>query len=224
MVDFLLSVLFFIIAMILGIYLLLLGRRTLILTTAIICLAGTGSLLALVVLGESNAWALTDEPSWLLLGITVAAGIIGGVLGARAEHIAALVIGFFAGGYIGLLFYDIAFHIVVDIAQWPEQTAFWVGVAILVVGGLLGLFFTSRSEAVAIILISVAVGADLISRALNLSPSSNFTAVITLSLALFGLIVQYAQYLREVRAERPSVIAEVGVAPAPEFFDLDDDR
>ena len=221
---FLLSVLFFFIAMILGIYLLLLGRRTLMLTTAIICLSGTGSLLALIFLSESSAWALTDEPSWLLLGITVAAGIIGGLLGARAEHIAMQVIGFFAGGTIGLWFYDIAFHLVVNIAQWPEQTAFWVGVAILIIGGLLGIFFTRRSEAVAIILISVAVGADLISRALNLSPSGNITAVITISLALLGLIVQYAQYLREIRAERPGLIAEVGVAPAPEYFDLDDGR
>jgi hypothetical protein len=222
--DFLLSILFFSIAMILGIYLLLLGRRTLILTTAIICLSGTGSLLALIFLGESNAWALTDEPSWLLLGITAAVAIVGGVLGARAEHIASMVIGFFAGGYIGLWFYGIAFYVTVNIAQWPEQTAFWVGVAILIVGGLLGIFFTLRSEAVAVILISVAVGADLISRALNLSPSSNITAVITISLALLGLIVQYAQYLREIRAERPSLIAEVGAAPAPEYFDLDEDR
>ena len=219
MLNFLVSVLFFIIGLVLGFYLLLLGRRGMLVTTAIICLAATGSLLALIFLGDGSGWALTEGPDWLLLGITVAAGIIGGILGSRQEHVAAAVVGFAAGGYIALWFYDIAFHLVVNIAHWPEQTAFWVGVAILIIGGLVGLFLTRRSEAVALIMITVFVGTDIIIKALSLSPEKSFTAVITISLALFGLVVQYAQYLREIKADRPQIVAD-SETPVTEYFDL----
>ena len=223
MLDFLLSILFIIIGLALGFYLLLLGRRAMALTTAIVCLAATGGLLALIFQGENAIWSLTEEREWILLGIAVAAGIVGGILGARAEHIAASVVGFAAGGFIALWFYDIAHHIVVDIGHWSEQTAFWVGVAIVIIGGLIGLYLTRRSEDVALILISVFVGTDFIVRALHLSPEWSITAVITISLALFGLVVQYAQYLREIKAEMPHFVAETGT-PATEFFDLSDDH
>lgn len=219
MINFLLSVFFLIVGLLLGFYLLLLGRRRMVLTTALISLAATGSLLALISLGEGSAWALTAEPNWPLLGITVAAGIIGGILGSRQQRVAAAVVGFFAGGYIALWFYKIAFYLVVNIAHWPKQTAFWVGVAILIIGGLIGLYLTRRSEAVTLIMITVFVGADIIVRALGLSSESSFTAVIAISLALLGLVVQYAQYLREIKADRPQVIAE-GETPVTEYFDL----
>lgn len=225
MLDFLLTILFFIVGLVLGFYLLLLGRRTMWLTTAIICLAGTGGFLALVFLGENNGWALTEARDWTLIGITVAVGVIGGVLGARAEHIAAGVIGFFAGAAVGLWLYNISYYVIVTVAEWPEETAFWVGVVILMVGGVLGLFFTRRSEAIAVILISVFVGGDIIGRALNMDPSKSFTAVVLLSLVLLGLVVQYAQYLREIKAEitMPYTTSSASVAPAPEYFDLSDD-
>lgn len=223
MLNFLLSILLFIVGLVLGFYLLLFGRRKMAVTTAIICLAGTGSLLALIFLGESNGWALTVEPDWMLLGITVAAGVVGGILGSRVGHTAAVIIGFFAGGYIGLWFYDIAHFLIVDISQWSEQTAFWVGVVILIVSGLIGLFLTRRSEAVSVILISVFVGTDITIKALGLSPEKSFTAVITISLALLGLVVQYAQYMREIKAERRTFYSETGPAPAPEYFDLSSD-
>ena len=222
MLNFLITILFLIIGLGLGFYLLLLGRRAMVFTTALICLVATGSLLALIFLGKGAAWELTNEPNWVLLGITVASGIIGGILGSRSKHIAAAVVGFAAGGFIGLWFYDIAFYLIVRIAQWPEQVAFWVGVGILIVGGLIGLYLTRRSEGVALILISVFIGASLIIRALNLSSQNSSTAVISLSLALLGLVIQYTQYLREIKADRPRFVAEAAETPIPELFDLSD--
>ncbi len=225
MLDFLLTILFFIIGLVLGFYLLLFGRRKMAITTAFICLAATGSLLAFIFLRENNAWALTKEPNWLLLGITLAAGLVGGILGSRAEHTAAIIVGFFAGGYIGLWFYNIAFYVVVKMANWPENLAFWVGVAILIIGGLIGLFLTRRSPSVSLILVSVIVGTDLIGRALGLNSQKSITAVISISLALLGLVVQYAQYLREIKGDSLSLFApQTGPAPAPEYFDLSDDH
>jgi hypothetical protein len=193
------------------------------LTTAFILIIGTGSLLAFLFLNESGVLALTEARDWTLIGITVAAGIIGGILGARAEYIAAGVVGFLAGGYIGLWLYRISYYLIVTVAEWPEQTAFWVGVVILIVGGLLGLFFTRRSEAIAVILITVLVGTDLTGKALHMDSSTSFTAVVGLSLALFGLVVQYAQYLREIKADMTTPFATSTAAPAPEYFDLSDD-
>lgn len=130
---------------------------------------------------------------------------------------------FSRGVFIGLWFYETAYYLVVDIANWPEQTAFWVGLAILLMGGILGIYLTRRSEAVAMILISVFIGVDLISAVLDLDPANSFTAVIMLSLGMLGLVVQYAQYLREVKAERTiPFAAPAPAAPAPEMFELHD--
>ena len=68
-------------------------------------------------------------------------------------------------------------------------------------------------------MITVFVGTDIIIKASGLSTEKSFTAVITISLALFGLVVQYAQYLREIKADLPQVIAE-GETPITEYFDL----
>lgn len=222
MLDFLLLVLFFIVGLALGVYLLLMGRRAMALTTAIICLAATGSLLALIFLGENAAWELTKEPNWLLLGITIAAGMVGAILGYRTERLSAYVVGFFAGGYIGLWFYDIAYHLVINIAHLPEQTAIWLGFVILIIGGLVGFLLTRRSPAIAIILISVFMGTDFIVRALGLSPEKSMTAVISISLAILGLVVQYAQYLRDIKGDDLHLFDENGPAQTPvtEYFDL----
>jgi len=222
MPDFLLSILIIIVGLFLGLYLLLWGRKGLVLTTGIICLAGTGGLLALINLGENDALALTEEPNWLLIGITVAVGVIGAILGWRAERFAAVVVGFFAGGYFGLWFYDIAYHLVVDIGNWPKQVAFWLGVAIAIAGGLIGATLTRRSEGVAVILVSVFIGTDLVIRVLHLSSTSSGTAVFALSLALFGLVIQYAQYLREIKGEMHQYYRETGT-PIPELFELGED-
>jgi len=223
MLDYLLSILFLVVGLLIGSFLLIYGRWKLVGTTALISMAAVGSLIAFVVLGENNAWALTEEPNWLLLGITVAAGVIGAILGARAEHIAAAVIGLFAGGYIALWFLDVAIHIVVSIGKLPEAMSFWVGVAVLIIGGILGFLLTRRSEPEALIMISVFVGADIIIRSLNLDQNKPITAVIAISLALLGVVFQYAQYLREINVDIHGHFTDIGPAPAPELFDLSDD-
>ncbi len=223
MVNILISILLFFVGLSLGFYLLLFGRKALAVTTAIVCLAFTGELLAIVLLGEDSGWALVESENWVFVGIAVAAGIVGGVLGLRARHTASNVVGFVAGGYIALWLYNIAFYLMVSIGEWPEQTAFWVGVFILIIGGLIGLVLTRRDEGIAIIIVSVFVGTDMIITVLNLNPQSSFTAVFAISLALLGLVVQYAQYLREVKAERPIFTNETADRPAPELFDLTDD-
>lgn len=224
MLNILIQILLLIVGLFLGFYLLLLGRRALAVTTAIICLAFMGQMLAVIFLGQDTVRALAEQQAWILLAVTLAAGIIGGILGSRAKSIAANIIGFVAGGYIALWFYDIAFYLMVSLADWPQQTAFLVGVILLIIGGLVGLILTRRDEGVAVILVSVFVGAHLIVTMLGLSSDSSFRAVISISLALLGLVVQYAQYLREIQVERPLFTTHVADRPAPELFDLSDER
>jgi len=60
------------------------------------------------------------------------------------------------------------------------------------------------------VLISVIIGVEIIYAALNLNPSSSITAVVLLSLALVGMVVQYAEYARQTQMNLP-----VGVALNP---------
>lgn len=221
--DFLLTVLLFIIGLFLGFYLLLFGRKALAFSTAIVCIVFTGGLLALIFNGETTGWTFVEQEQWGLLGITVVAGIVGGILGSRAKSIANNLIGFTAGGYLALWLYDIAFYLIVSLGNWSEETAFWVGVFILIVGGFVALYFTRQNEGIAVIIVSVFIGTDIIITVLDLSSQRSITAVIAISLALLGLVVQYAQYLRENKAESMVFSFESTGRPAPELFDLTDD-
>ena len=75
-----------------------------------------------------------------------------------------------------------------------------MGILLFVVGGLLGLYLTRRYRAEALILVSMAVGTEIVVLALGLDMSRSYTAVIALSLALVGVVMQYADYLREIKA------------------------
>jgi hypothetical protein len=51
------------------------------------------------------------------------------------------------------------------------------------------------------IILAPGIGTEIFIQALRLNQSANLTAVIALSLALIGVVVQYASYLREERSE-----------------------
>ena len=164
MLNILLTILLSLVGLVLGFYLLLLGRRALWATAAIICLTGTSALLAIIFLRENTLWSLVEERNWILLGVAAGAAVIGGVLGARVRPAAGAIVGFAAGAEISLWFYKISYHLVVVVGQMSEQTAFWVGIIILIIGGLIGLYFTRRYQDAALILISVAVGTRISGR------------------------------------------------------------
>ncbi|MCZ7670368.1 MAG: hypothetical protein M5U34_26025 [Chloroflexi bacterium] len=50
------------------------------------------------------------------------------------------------------------------------------------------------------ILVTTFVGTELILDAFGFSPTSSLTAIIIISLALAGVLVQYAIYLREIKS------------------------
>ena len=127
-------------------------------------------------------------------------GALGVVLGRYREELAVDIIGFIAGANISLWLYEIASYVFSSVANLAESPALWIGVALLILGGLLGIWLVRWERDEALILLSVLVGTELIHDSLGLSPTKSFTAIIVISLALAGVLLQYGAYLRERRA------------------------
>jgi choline-glycine betaine transporter len=70
-----------------------------------------------------------------------------------------------------------------------------------VLGGLLGLWFVRQYRDEALILITMVLGTQMIILGLGLSTSSNWTAIVALCLALFGIVRQYADYSGELDSD-----------------------
>ncbi|NJN53744.1 MAG: hypothetical protein HC804_02670 [Anaerolineae bacterium] len=117
--------------------------------------------------------------------------------------LAVAMIGILVGADLALWFYDISYHLVTVVASWPEETAVLVGLLIVLIGALIGFWFVRQYRDEALVLASVALGTEIVYLTLGLSENSSFTAVLVLSVALAGVVVQYADYLRELkRAEK----------------------
>ncbi len=189
-----------IIALLLGGYILFFGRRAIGATLGIVTMAVTANLLAVFIAGVQAGWDLVEIRAWGLLGVALIAAIIGVVLGRYRTEIAVKALGFIAGANIALWLFDVGETIVKWSTQLPEQAYIWIGLGLVVGGGFIGLWLVRRDRDEALILLSVLVGTELINDALHLSETWSLTAVILLSLALAGVLAQYADYLREQKA------------------------
>jgi hypothetical protein len=197
MMEFLLYLLGLILGVVLGGYILLYGRRSLWATLGIVGLAATANLLAVLVAGVDTGRDLIYGQAWDLLGIALAVGVVGVVLGRFAPALAVLLIGFVAGADVALWLYDISAYLITAVAQLSEQIALWVGLGIILLGGLAGLWFVRKYRDEALILITMVLGTQLIILGLGISTRSSWTAIVALGLALFGVVRQYADYLSE---------------------------
>lgn len=198
-----------IIGVALGGYILFVGRHALHITLGIIGIAATADLLAVLVANLDNGLQLIEEQAWVFLAIALVMGVIGFVLGRTKPDIAALVIGFAAGADIALWFYEISTYFITNVANQSRETALYTGIVVLLIGGVLGLLLVRTSRDEALILITMILGTKIIQSALPFSQSSSLTAIIILTFALAGVLVQYTLYLREVKSgeETPSVQA-----------------
>ncbi len=198
--QFLLRILLIIIGLFLGGTILFVGRRALWATLGIIAIASVANLLAVLVAGVESGRDLLEIQAWLLVGIAVTAGVLGIIIGYYRSDLAIPLIGIIAGANVGLWLYDIAFFVVTDAANMSEQVAIIVGLVVIFIGALFGMWLVRQSADEALILITMIIGAELIQDALQLSKNSSLTAIIILSLALAGVLVQYANYIREIKA------------------------
>ncbi len=184
----------------LGGYIMLAGRRVLRVTLAIVGLMAGAELVAVLVLSLDSGWSLLREREWTILLVILGFGVIGYLLGRRYSDLSVTLIGFLAGANIALWFNAIVQYVSTDVIALGAETAVYFNIPIFIIGGLMGAWFTRLYSDKLLIIITVILGVRLIGLALRLDNDSSFTAVIMLSLALIGIVVQYAQYLRELKA------------------------
>jgi hypothetical protein len=209
MLGFLMGLLASFVGLVLGCYVLFLGRRALSVTLGIMALAVAANVLSELVAGGDRGSDLIGLQSWSLIVVALAIGAIGVALGRYNEDLAAKVIGFIAGGDIALWLFKVFAYLATQVAELPQDAAPWLGVALFIIGGVLGVLLIRWNREEALILLSVIVGVELINDSVGLDPTRGFTAIIILGLALAGILVQYGIYLRE---HMPEV---VGASPDP---------
>jgi hypothetical protein len=173
------------------------GRRRLWATLGIVSLTVSARTLAVFAAGLDSGRDLIEFQQWDLLAIAIAIGVVGMVLGWLAPSLSVFIIGFAAGADVALFFYKISSYLVINVAQMSELIAQVVGVAIIIIGGLLGLWLVRRHRDEALILITMLIGVQLIQDAVGLNPDSSWTAILLITLGLAGILAQYAMYLRE---------------------------
>ncbi len=160
--------------------------------------------------GLEHEWQLLISGEWVSLLIALVAGGIGVLVGRWNRSVALAAIGFTAGAYIATYSNQLLLYLT---GQTGAGLTWWL-LLIFVAAGVLGAYFTRRNPDEALILISVTLGTAIVARALNLSTESSWTAVITLSLALVGVVLQFAVYVREQPAVRRTSPTAVPAAPS----------
>ena len=200
MLIFLLNIVLMITGLVIGGTVLLAGRRMPWISLAIIGLVAAGNLLAVLVAGLDSGWDLARQGEWLLLGAAVAVAALGWFLGRARPDTSAALIGIVAGVDMALWLREIVQFLSAEAGAATAETAVLFNLPTMLVGGLLGWWFIRRYRDEALIIITVIIGVEIIFLALRLSSSSGLTAVFLLSLALVGVVVQYADHLRGVKA------------------------
>src|SRR5882724_3195439 len=159
-----------IIGALIGIVILLFGRKLFWL-----CVAAVG-----FAAGVEIAPHLVHEPSPLLaLTVAVVLGLIGALLALFLQKIAIAVLGFLAGGKLAGA---IAAAFFVQYAQYST--------VIFLVGGVIGALLLLALFDWALIVVSSLIGAHLIQSAIVLPPSGS--TILFIGLAIIGILVQAA--------------------------------
>ena len=152
--------------------------------------AGVGFLTGLA-LGPS---LLPEQPEWLILTVALVLALAGAVLAVVAKKLVVALIGFLAGGGIGLLLLR-QHGITGDVPVW----------VVYLIAGIVGLVLVRTLFEWALILLSSLAGAALIVAGVEgrvaLSPGLAFLLVI--AVALVGIVVQAGLRRQPPRRDAP---------------------
>lgn len=151
-----------------GILLLLLGRKLFWLFVAVV-----GFLAGMTFMPE----LLPNQPDSVILTISLIAGLLGALLAALLQKLAVGLAGFAAGGYI--VYYLLEF-VAVSLGDYQ-----WMAI---LAGGILGALLAGSMFDWALILLTSASGATLVSQGLDLSMP--ISVIILVALFIFGIIAQ----------------------------------
>ncbi len=161
-----------IIQLVMGIILLLSGRRLYWLFVGVIGFVAGVWLATILLSGESE---------WTILAISFAAGVVGSVLALLAQKLAVGIAGFFAGGYFVIAVFN-AF----DIFFLPE----WV---LFLIGGVIGVGLVAALFDFSLAALSSMAGAALIVQTLNLPQA------LAIFLLIFLLVMGIGFQMRILR-------------------------
>jgi hypothetical protein len=161
---------------IVGVAVLILGRRLFWIFVAAVGFAA-GLILA-------PQFLPAESPQWLLLAIAIVVGILGAVLAVLLQKIAVGVAGFIAGGYLAL--WLVSF---LNLNLGDFQAFTW---AIFVVGGIIGAVLLAAVFDIALIVLSAGAGAGMISYQIMLSTLLPQVAIAAIFIVLFiiGIVIQ----------------------------------
>jgi hypothetical protein len=157
-----------ILAVLLGIVVLVSGRRLFWVTVAVVGFIA-GLIIALNL--------LEIQPIWLAWLAAIGVGIIGAVLAIFLQHIAVGTAGFLLGGYL-LIWLAQLFKL--NTAQWG-----WI---IFIVGGIIGLILAIWLFEAALIGLSSLAGAAIIVSVTNFQPV--ITTLLFVLLVIVGIVIQ----------------------------------
>lgn len=163
-----------IVSLLVGIALLLFGRRLFWLFVAAIGFA-IGLQLA--------PYFMQNPPPWLSLTISIALGLLGALLAFLLQKLAIGIAGFLVGGRVAVA---VAAAFMTNYAQYYGVT--------FVIGGIIGALLLLALFDWALIIFSSIEGARLIASTAHL-PSTG-TTVLLVGLAIFGIIVQAMMFRR----------------------------
>lgn len=173
---------------IVGVALLVFGRKTFWLFVA-----GVGFVAGLYVAGQT----LQFDSGWIVLGIAVAAGLLGALLALVLQSVGVGLAGFLGGGYIATTLFEAT--------GWGQRllmdlpSRWWL---VFIVGGVLGAVLIGVLFDWALIVLSSLIGATLISQAMPLNPPGQVLLFVVLLAT--GVVVQWI-LMRQDRSHRPSL-------------------
>ncbi len=166
------------ISLLLGVLMLLFGRRLFWLFVAAIGFA----------IGLQLAPQLIhNPPAWMALGLGLVLGLIGAVLALLVQKIAIAIAGFLVGGHIAT---SLAAAFVATHAQYSGIT--------FIIGGIIGALLLLSLFDWALIFFSSVAGAELIVSNLHL-PSTG-ASLVFLGLTVAGIVAQAALFSRRRKA------------------------
>ena len=151
-----------------GILLLFLGRKLFWLFVAVV-----GFLLGMTYAPQ----ILSNQTQSVILTISLIAGLFGALLAALLQKLAVSLAGFAAGGYV--VYYVLQF-VAVNLGEFQ-----WMAI---LAGAIIGALLAGSMFGWALILITSAAGAALISQGLNLGMP--ISAIALIGLFVFGMIAQ----------------------------------
>jgi hypothetical protein len=157
-----------ILRILIGILVLILGRKLFWLFVAVVGFAFGAAL---------GTQLFQGQPDWLILVIALGAGLLGALLAIFLQEIAVAVAGFIGGGYIALILLN-------ALGQDPGPAS-WLP---FLIGGIIGLVLMIALFDWALIVLSSLVGAGLILQAIQLRRP--IEGLLSLILVVIGIAIQ----------------------------------